>query len=101
MISGQRFYRPEEAEKERGGTWQRHDPRELFYSWHHDDLPANSVMHRCIIHLVPLSKPLPNRKLHPGFVVRKVYEYEERRLRDLTDRECKGSLIKRGTVESA
>lgn len=99
MVKGQRFYRPEEAEKEGGGSWQRHDPRELFYSSHFDDYPADTVMHRCVIHLVPPLKPVPNRKLHPGFIVRKAYEYGGRRIRDLTVKDCKGSLILKGKVE--
>ncbi|PQP99973.1 uncharacterized protein Pyn_25641 [Prunus yedoensis var. nudiflora] len=71
MVLGQWFYRPEEAEKKAGGNWQSRDTRELFYSFHRDEVPAESVMHRCVVHFVPLNKQLPSRKQHPGFIVQK------------------------------
>ncbi|OMO79516.1 hypothetical protein CCACVL1_13611 [Corchorus capsularis] len=87
MVNGQWFYRPEEAEKKGGGSWQSRDTRELFYSFHHDECPAESVMHRCVVHFVPLHKQLPNRKQHPGFIVQKVYDTEEKKLWNLTDKD--------------
>jgi len=53
MITGQWFYRPDEAEKKGGGSWKSIDNRELFYSFHHDEVPAESVMHKCVVHFVP------------------------------------------------
>ncbi|CAJ2636410.1 unnamed protein product [Trifolium pratense] len=38
MVSGQWFYRPEEAEKKGGGRWKSRDSRELFYSFHRDEV---------------------------------------------------------------
>ena len=67
MVTGQWFYRPEEAEKKGGGSWQSRDTRELFYSFHRDEVPAESVMHKCVVHFVPIHKQHPNRKQHPGF----------------------------------
>ncbi|PON62872.1 Transcription elongation factor [Parasponia andersonii] len=87
MVTGQWFYRPEEAEKKGGGNWQSNDTRELFYSFHRDEVPAESVMHRCVVHFVPLHKQLPNRKEHPGFFVRKVYDAVEKKLWKLTDKD--------------
>lgn len=87
MVTGQWFYRPEEAEKKGGGNWQSSDTRELFYSFHRDDIPAESVMHKCVVHFIPLNKQIPNRKLHPGFIVQKVYDTEQRRLFKLTDKD--------------
>lgn len=87
MMTGQWFYRPEEAEKKGGGNWQSNDTRELFYSFHRDEVPAESVMHKCVVHFVPLHKQLPNRKQHPGFIVRKVYDTVERKLWKLTDKD--------------
>ncbi|KAJ3695633.1 hypothetical protein LUZ60_001010 [Juncus effusus] len=87
MVSGQWFYRPEEAERKGGGKWQAKDTRELFYSWHRDEVPAESVMHRCVVHFLPHTKQLPKRSLHPGFVVQKVYDTENRKLFKLTDRD--------------
>ncbi|ERM95070.1 histone acetyltransferase KAT6B [Amborella trichopoda] len=86
-ISGQWFYRPEEAEKKGGGSWQARDTRELFYSFHQDEVPAESVMHKCVVHFVPLNKKLPLRSEHPGFIVQKVYDTVERKLWKLTDKD--------------
>ncbi|CAL5442519.1 uncharacterized protein LOC114321858 [Camellia sinensis] len=87
MVTGQWFYRPEEAEKKGGGNWQSCDSRELFYSFHRDDVPAESVLHKCVVHFIPLNKQIPNRKQHPGFIVQKVYDTEQRRLFKLTDKD--------------
>lgn len=87
MVTGQWFYRPEEAEKKGGGNWQARDTRELFYSFHRDDVPAESVMHKCVVHFVPLNKKLPIRSQHPGFIVQKVYDTVERKLWKLTDKD--------------
>ncbi|KAL8150436.1 hypothetical protein V2J09_020244 [Rumex salicifolius] len=86
-VNGQWFYRPEEAEKKGGGNWQPRDTRELFYSFHRDEVPAESVMHKCVVHFVPLHKQLPKRKQFPGFIVQKVYDTEQRKLFKLTDKD--------------
>ncbi|KFK31915.1 hypothetical protein AALP_AA6G175400 [Arabis alpina] len=87
MILGQWFYRPEEAEKKGGGNWLSSDTRELFYSFHRDEVPAESVMHRCVVYFVPAHKQLPKRQNHPGFIVRKVYDTVEKKLWKLTDKD--------------
>lgn len=87
MVTGQWFYRPEEAEKKGGGNWQSSDTRELFYSFHRDEVPAESVMHKCLVHFIPLNKQIPSRKQHPGFFVQKVYDTERRKLFKLTDKD--------------
>ncbi|KAK7308975.1 hypothetical protein RJT34_05349 [Clitoria ternatea] len=87
LVTGQWFYRPEEAEKRAGGNWQSRDTRELFYSFHRDDVPAEAVMHKCVVHFVPVNKQLPKRKEHPGFIVQKVYDTVERKLWRLTDKD--------------
>ncbi|KAH0643985.1 hypothetical protein KY290_035462 [Solanum tuberosum] len=87
MVTGQWFYRPEEALKRAGGSWQSRDTRELFYSFHRDAVPAESVMHKCVVHFIPLNKEIPRRKEHPGFIVQKVYDTEQRRLFKLTDKD--------------
>lgn len=91
MILGQWFYRPEEAEKRGGGNWQSSDTRELFYSFHRDEVPAESVMHRCVVYFVPAHKQLPKRKNNPGFIVRKVYDTVEKKLWKLTDKDYEDS----------
>ncbi|GAB4834414.1 hypothetical protein Ancab_032668 [Ancistrocladus abbreviatus] len=92
MVTGQWFYRPEEAEKKGGGSWQTSDTRELFYSFHRDEVPAESVMHKCVVHFVPLHKQLPRRKEHPGFIVQKVYDTEQRKLFRLTDKDYEDNM---------
>lgn len=87
MVKGQWFYRPEEAEKKTGGNWQSRDTRELFYSFHRDEVPAESVMHKCVVHFIPQHKQVPDRKQHPGFIVQKVYDTDLRRLFKLTDKD--------------
>ncbi|XP_071708024.1 protein REPRESSOR OF VERNALIZATION 1-like [Rutidosis leptorrhynchoides] len=87
MVNGQWFYRPEEAEKKNGGNWQSNDTRELFYSFHRDEVPAESVMHKCVVHFIPANKQIPSRKVHPGFIVRKVYDTTDKRLFNLTDKD--------------
>ncbi|MCL7048065.1 hypothetical protein MKW94_006868 [Papaver nudicaule] len=87
MVTGQWFYRPEEAAKKGGGNWEKKDTRELFYSFHRDDVPAESVMHKCVVHFVPLHKQLPLRSEHPGFIVQKVYDTVEKKLWRLTDKD--------------
>ncbi|KAK4802204.1 hypothetical protein SAY86_000407 [Trapa natans] len=91
MVTGQWFYRPEEAEKKGGGSWPSNDTRELFYSFHRDDVPAESVMHKCVVHFVPKNKQLPNRKQNPGFIVQKVYDTVEKKMFKLTDKDYEDS----------
>lgn len=87
QIEGQWFYRPEEADKKGGGTWASSDSRELFYSFHIDEVSAESVMHKCQVHFVPPNKQLPQRHKHPGFIVRRVYDACEKKLFNLTDKD--------------
>nr|GMD75167.1 SWR1-complex protein 3-like [Ipomoea batatas] len=87
MVTGQWFYRPEEAESRTGANWPSRDTRELFYSFHRDEVPAESVMHKCVVHFIPLNKQIPNRKQHPGFFVQRVYDTEQMNLFKLTDKD--------------
>ncbi|KAM3330640.1 hypothetical protein ACQJBY_027049 [Aegilops geniculata] len=80
-VSAQWFYRPEEAEKEGG------DPRELFYSFHIDEVPAESVMHMCVVHFIPEHKQVPSKKEHPGFIVQQVYDHREEKMYKITDKD--------------
>ncbi|XP_076947382.1 ASI1-immunoprecipitated protein 3-like [Bidens hawaiensis] len=92
MVNGQWFYRPEEAERKGGGNWHSNDTRELFYSFHKDEVPAESVMHKCVVHFIPANKQIPSRKLHPGFIVQKVYDTIFKRLYKLTDKDYEDSM---------
>ncbi|KAL2611228.1 hypothetical protein R1flu_022920 [Riccia fluitans] len=90
-ITGQWFYRPEESEKKGGGSWTSSDSRELFYSFHRDEVPAESVMHKCVVHFIPPHKKPPVRTKHPGFIVQKVYDTVEKKLWKLTDKDYEDS----------
>ncbi|ONK71944.1 uncharacterized protein A4U43_C04F14010 [Asparagus officinalis] len=92
MVTGQWFYRPEEAVRKGGGNWEARDTRELFYSCHRDEVPAESVMHKCVIHFIPLDKQLPERLEHPGFIVQKVYDYVQKSMWNLTEKDCNDAL---------
>jgi hypothetical protein len=90
-ITGQWFYRPEEAFKKGGGSWSSSDSRELFYSFHQDEVAAETVMHKCVVHFIPPHKQTPVRSKHPGFIVRKVYDAVDKKLWKLTDKDYKDS----------
>ncbi|XP_073127799.1 ASI1-immunoprecipitated protein 3-like [Henckelia pumila] len=85
MVTTQRFYRPDEAEKDGGGNWPSLNMREVFYSFHRTEVPAESVMHKCAVHFIPLDKQIPPRKELPGFVFQKVYVTEGQMVYKLTD----------------
>ncbi|KAJ6835168.1 uncharacterized protein M6B38_124355 [Iris pallida] len=82
-VRGQWFYRPEDVYVEGDNCWKSRDSRDLFYSFHCDEVPAESVMHECVIHFVPLHKKLPIRAQHPGFIVQKLYDYGQKKVLDL------------------
>ncbi|KAF3635108.1 hypothetical protein FXO38_24800 [Capsicum annuum] len=110
MVTGQWFYRPEEAIKRTGGNWQSRDARELFYSFNRDEIPAESVMHKCVVHFVPLNKQIPRREEYPGYFVQNVYDTEQRRLFKLEDEDyeapvsqedqLKGRLLRKKSMMS-
>ncbi|KAL3533576.1 hypothetical protein ACH5RR_007097 [Cinchona calisaya] len=85
MVTGQRFYRPEELEKRNVRFQQSHSTRELFYSYHQDEFPAESVMHKFVVHFIPLGKQIPPRKQHRGFVAQNIYYTKQKRLIKLKD----------------
>jgi len=86
MISAQQLYRPDKAEKKGGGSWKSNN-RELFYSLHRDEFPAVTVMHRCVVHFIPIHKQLPKCKQHPGFIVQKMYDTKEMKLWNIIDKD--------------
>ncbi|CAG7862531.1 unnamed protein product [Brassica rapa] len=84
MILVQWFYRQEDAKKKDGGNWVVNDTRGRFYSFHRDEVPAESVMQRCVVNFVPAYKQLPSGR---GFIVRKVYDAVDKKLWKLTDKD--------------
>jgi len=85
-ITTHRFYRPDEAERKRGRSWKSKIKRELFYSFHQYVVLAENVMHTCAVHFIPIHKKLPTCKEVPGFIVQKVYNTKEKKLRNLNDK---------------
>ncbi|GBG65748.1 hypothetical protein CBR_g52340 [Chara braunii] len=88
-ITGQWFYRPEETEKKGGGKYKGKDPRELFYSFHKDIVPAEAVMHKCVIHFIPPGKQAPIANVQPGFLCRGVYDPVDKKVWSVSDRDFK------------
>ncbi|XP_047340652.1 uncharacterized protein LOC124944443 [Impatiens glandulifera] len=86
MINRQWFYRPKQAEKDADKSWKSCDRRELFFSFHIEEIPVESVMHKCIVHFIPNNKPIPPRKQHPGFIVHNVYDTKEKNIFELIDK---------------
>ncbi|XP_048135682.1 uncharacterized protein LOC125315273 [Rhodamnia argentea] len=88
MVTARWLYRPEEAKiKGGGGSRQSLDIRKLFYSFHQNDVPLESVMHKCLVHYIPAHKQIPDRKQSPGFIVQKIYDPIEEKLWELTDKD--------------
>ncbi|XP_075488804.1 ASI1-immunoprecipitated protein 3-like isoform X1 [Primulina tabacum] len=87
MVATQRLYRPEEAVKDGGGYWPSRNTREVLYSFHRTEVPAESVMHKCVLHFIPSDKQIPPRKQLPGFVFQKVYDTERQMVYKLTDQD--------------
>ncbi|KAL2544121.1 uncharacterized protein Fot_13354 [Forsythia ovata] len=56
MVTIKWFYRPQEAEKRGGVNWESRDSRNLFYSFHRDEVPAEFVMHKCVVHFISTSR---------------------------------------------
>lgn len=84
MVNVQWFYRPEKTERKGGGCWKSQNTHEVFYTTHCDNVKAESVLHKCVVHFVPLNKELPVRSKHPGLIVRRVYDAVENKLWDMT-----------------
>lgn len=62
MVYGQWLYRPEDVVKNGGANCRSYDARELFHSFHFDEVPASSVLHKCVLHFVPNNKQWPIQK---------------------------------------
>ncbi|XP_024004509.1 uncharacterized protein LOC18028574 [Eutrema salsugineum] len=73
------FYRPEDVEK-KYVKWESNDARDLFYSFHRDEVYAESVKHSCIVYFVPENMQIPDSKKHPGFIVQNVYNTIKKKL---------------------
>ncbi|CAA7036550.1 unnamed protein product [Microthlaspi erraticum] len=81
------FYRPGDVEEEYLGKWESKDSRDLFYSFHCDEVFAESVKQNCIVNFVPDNKKVPDRKDHPDFIVQNIYDFVKKKLRKFTDKD--------------
>ncbi|KAF5823972.1 putative BAH domain-containing protein [Helianthus annuus] len=85
MLIAQWFYRPDDATPKRSGKkMELIGARELYYSFHKDEVSAESIVHKCIVHFVTTEKHIPSRKEYPGFIVLEVYDPKSKRLLKLT-----------------
>ncbi|CAL9226533.1 unnamed protein product [Arabidopsis halleri] len=73
------------------GKWEPKDSRDLFYSFHRDEVFAESVKRDCVVHFIQENKHTPNRRKHPGLkqTIRiilgfNVYDNVKKKLRKLT-----------------
>ncbi|XP_076925821.1 ASI1-immunoprecipitated protein 3-like [Bidens hawaiensis] len=85
MLNVQWFYRPKDIPPRKGLTMDSVDTRELFYSFHKDEVPVEAVSHKCKVHFVTKPSHIPARKKYPGFIVRKLYNPVNKRFNKLTD----------------
>lgn len=81
MIGVQWFYRPEDVAVDGDGKYQSDDARELFYSFHTDEVPAESVKHKCDVFLYNSNR---NGKELLSFNVKGVYFHDRKQLYKLT-----------------
>ncbi|KAM0053641.1 putative BAH domain-containing protein [Helianthus debilis subsp. tardiflorus] len=85
MLIAQWFYRPDDATPKRSRkNIELIGARELYYSFHKDEVSAESIVHKCIVHFVTTEKHVPPRKEYPGFIVLEVYDPKSKRLLKLT-----------------
>ncbi|KAI3713407.1 hypothetical protein L1987_71984 [Smallanthus sonchifolius] len=85
MLNVQWFYRPEDAAPRNGKKMEPIGARELFYSFHKDEVPAETIMHKCTVHFVTSQNHIPARKDYPGFIVQRVYDPNSNRLLKLAN----------------
>ncbi|XP_076939365.1 protein REPRESSOR OF VERNALIZATION 1-like [Bidens hawaiensis] len=84
-LNAQWFYRPDEVTPGNGKSMESLGTRELYYSLHMDEVHAETVIHKCIVHFVTEQNHIPPRKKYPGFIVMKVYNPSSNMLTKLTN----------------
>ncbi|KAL1201628.1 ASI1-immunoprecipitated protein 3 [Cardamine amara subsp. amara] len=80
------FYRPEDLAKKYVRNWESKDSGDLVYSFHRDEVSAESVMHKCLVYFVPENEELPNPRASPDFIVRKFYDHIKKKLLNFSHR---------------
>ncbi|XP_010427116.1 PREDICTED: uncharacterized protein LOC104712020 [Camelina sativa] len=80
------FYRREDIEIKQVGKWESKDSGEIFFSFYRDEVFAESVKHDCLVYFVPDDKQISNYTEHPDFIVKKVYDSINKKLRKFSDK---------------
>ncbi|CAM8941108.1 unnamed protein product [Rhodiola kirilowii] len=89
------LYRPEEVNIKDDPRWLLYNTRELLLTDHKEEVPVATILYKCVVHFLPSHKQLPNRRVHPGFVVQHFYDHLKQRVFGITDEGyCIGSLRK-------
>ncbi|GER50732.1 bromo-adjacent homology domain-containing family protein [Striga asiatica] len=89
MVTGQWLYHLEEVDKKTGSVMHKCLVHFIPQNKQITGRTAGAVMHKCVVHFIPQNKQIPCYKQHPGFIVKKLNETEQRRLFNLTDKDYK------------
>ncbi|EOA25250.1 hypothetical protein CARUB_v10018565mg, partial [Capsella rubella] len=81
MLEVQWFYRREDIEIKHAGKWVSEDSCKIFYSFHCDEVFAESVKRKCLVYFVPDEKEISRALQHSDFIVQKVYDIINKKLR--------------------
>ncbi|CAE6075010.1 unnamed protein product [Arabidopsis arenosa] len=79
------FYRKEDIEEKDVGNWKSEDSREIFFSFHYDEVFAESVKYKCAVYFVPDDKQIPNRIQPSSFIVQMVYDNINKEMMKFSD----------------
>ncbi|KAG7559593.1 Bromo adjacent homology (BAH) domain [Arabidopsis thaliana x Arabidopsis arenosa] len=79
------FYRREDIEEKDVGEWKSEDSREIFFSFHYDEVFAESAKYKCHVYFVPDDKQVPNRIQPSGFIVQMVYDNINKEMMKFSD----------------
>ncbi|CAH2060766.1 unnamed protein product [Thlaspi arvense] len=74
------FYHLEDVDKKYVRNWKSKDSKDIFYRFHRDEVFAESVKDDSSVYFVPDNKQVPNH----GFIVQRVYNTENKKLRKFT-----------------
>ncbi|EOA26212.1 hypothetical protein CARUB_v100189940mg, partial [Capsella rubella] len=80
------FYRRKDIKIKHAGKCKSGDSEEIFFSFHKDELFAESVRSKCLVYFLPDDKQTSNRTQPPDFIVQKVYDNINNKLRELSDK---------------
>ncbi|EOA25843.1 hypothetical protein CARUB_v10019216mg [Capsella rubella] len=79
------FYRQEDIKIKHAGKCESGDSEEIFFSFHQDEVFAESARSKCLVYFVPDDKQSSNLTKPPDFIVQKVYDNISKKLRKFSD----------------